>query len=125
MLGGNGGLVSGNQGLSDFALMKDFRKSKIVVRYKFKNQIIQRTKTMEYANRYDAANVGEEFREYFLSHLRRANMLLEIEIWDRKWSNAQTYYHTRKPVKGRTNVDKGENASKGTYPPQYNHMLRG
>ena len=77
-LRGNDVLFDGNQGLSEFELMKDFRKSQILRQYEFKNQIIQNTTTAEFANRYGAANGSEKYREDFLSYLRKVNMLLEI-----------------------------------------------
>ena len=96
-------IVSENPCMSDGELMGDIGRVKILDHYKFKNQIIQNTASVKFANRYDAANVGKKSREDCLIYMRKANRLLRNDIGGRKWDNAETYDHTRAPTKGKSN----------------------
>ena len=68
-------LVSGNHGLSDCGLVISFKRSHIVTRYTFKDEVTQRTATMDSVKRYNNAAVAVDLREAFLAYLRHIDSL--------------------------------------------------
>ena len=112
---GNDAQVAENQGLSNCEYAKALENSHIVTHYKFKGEITHRTATMDFANRYNSAAAGLDFREEFLVYLRDICRVLGNEGVKHRWGNAEAYDHTRRPTKGKGYNDKGKNAHIGTY----------
>ena len=82
---------------------------------KFNYPIIHRAATMEFPDRYNAANVCEEFREDCILFRLCVNRLFGNGICERKWRSAETYDRTRKPGKSKNYNEKGGMIRKGHF----------
>ena len=117
-------LVCENQCMSDCEPPKFPRNSRILDQYGIKDRVIQNTNIVEFPNPYNAANVSAKSRGDSVFYLRTINTLLEEEICENKWGNAETYDHTRRPNNGGNYNGNGRNASKGTFARQNNNMSK-
>ena len=104
--GKNDSVDTKEQGLSYSGLTKAFRNSYIVNRYKFEDEIAQRTATIDFPKRRSNSAGDMDFRKAFLVYLRDIDRVLGNLSGENRWRNAEPYDHTRKPKKGKVTMEK-------------------
>ena len=98
-MGKNDVLKGAAQCLTYGELIKEFRTSDILKNYRFKEEAMRRTTSVEFVTHTEAGREDRRFRDKFQTYLRSFNRILKNEFNEQQssnWGPADTYDHTRR-----------------------------